>query len=426
MRQDPLRVSQSSAEARGCRNGVVIVRVLLWTWGSRGDVEPIAAFALQLRKLGVEVRVCAPPDFEDLLNRVSAQFVPAGLPVRASLHGAKPLTPADAPQVASKLVAAQFDTAGPAAKGCDAVVATGLMPAGMRSVAEDLGILYVLVALHPRSLPSPHQVPLPRPGRPLPPDETDNRVLWDIDAQKVDALYRAPLNSHRAALGLPPVTNVRDHVFTRRPWLAADPTLAPWPGSAELEVVQTGAWILPDDRPLPEDLREFLNSGAPPVYVGFSSVRAPDDAARVAVEAIRSRGRRVLISRGWADLAPIDDGDDCFVVGEVNHQALFPKVAAVVHHGGAGTTTTAAKAGTAQVIVPQIADQPYWARRVVELGIGAAHQGATPTVESLCVALDVALESKTRAQATAVAAMIRTDGAAVAARLMLRELALAV
>jgi vancomycin aglycone glucosyltransferase len=114
------------------------------------------------------------------------------------------------------------------------------------------------------------------------------------------------------------------------------------------------------------------------------------------------------------------------VVGEVNHQALFPKVAAVVHHGGAGTTTTAAKAGTAQVIVPQIADQPYWARRVVELGIGAAHQGATPTVESLCVALDVALESKTRAQATAVAAMIRTDGAAVAARLMLRELALAV
>jgi vancomycin aglycone glucosyltransferase len=33
------------------------------------------------------------------------------------------------------------------------------------------------------------------------------------------------------------------------------------------------------------------------------------------------------------------DQDDCFVIGEVNQQKLFDRVAAVVHHGGAGTTT---------------------------------------------------------------------------------------
>ena len=43
----------------------------------------------------------------------------------------------------------------------------------------------------------------------------------------------------------------------------------------------------------------------------------------------------------------------CFAVGEVNQQALFGRVAAVVHHGGAGTTTTAARAGVPQVVVPQ-------------------------------------------------------------------------
>ncbi len=90
-----------------------------------------------------------------------------------------------------------------------------------------------------------------------------------------------------------------------------------------------------------------------------------------------------MVSRGWADLARIDDRDDCFVVGEVNHQALFPRMAAVVHHGGAGTTTTAPGAGAPQVVVPQIADQPYWAGRVAALGIGAAHDGPTPTIESL-------------------------------------------
>ena len=142
----------------------------------------------------------------------------------------------------------------------------------------------------------------------------------------------------------------------------------------------------------------------------------------MAIEAIRAQGRRVVVGRGWADLALIDDRDDCFAVGEVNQQALFGRVAAVVHHGGAGTTTTAARAGAPQVVVPQIADQPYWAGRVAELGIGAAHDGPTPTVESLSAALETALAPETRARATAVAGTIRTDGATVAAKLLLDEI----
>jgi vancomycin aglycone glucosyltransferase len=396
------------------------MRVLLSTWGSRGDIEPMLGFAVALRELGADVRMCAPPDFAEQLARIDVPMVAAGKSVRELVHGAKPSTPADAPRVAAELVASQFDTVAVAAEGCDALVATGLMPAGQRSIAQKLGMHYVCVAFMPGVLPSPHQSPLPRPGRPFPPDAT-NRELWDVDAERVQALYGAPLNAHRAAMGLPPVDNVRDHVHTDRPWLAADPILAPWPGSPDLDVVQTGAWILPDERALPADLEAFLDAGPPPVYVGFSSVRAPQDVARVAVEAIRMHGRRVLVSRGWADLALIDDKDDCFPVGEVNHQILFKRVAAVVHHGGAGTTTTVARAGAPHVVVPQIADQPYWAGRVAALGIGAAHDGPVPTVESLSAALKVALAPQTRARAAEVADTIVTDGATVAAKLLLDE-----
>src|SRR5450756_2108023 len=84
-----------------------------------------------------------------------------------------------------------------------------------------------------------------------------------------------------------------------------------------------------------------------------------EDASRVTIEAVRAQGRRVLVGRGWADLALIDDRDDCLAVGEVNQQALFGRVATVMHHGGAGTTTTAARAGAPQVVVPQAGDQPY-------------------------------------------------------------------
>ena len=141
------------------------------------------------------------------------------------------------------------------------------------------------------------------------------------------------------------------------------------------------------------------------------------DVAPAVVKELRARARRVVVARGWAGLALVaEQGDqpDCFVVGDVNHQALFPRVAAVVHHGGAGTTTAAARAGTPQVVVPQMADQPYWGMRVTELGIGAT----APTASSLPEALEIALRPETRSHATHVAGSIRVDGASVAARMV--------
>ncbi|WP_366512959.1 nucleotide disphospho-sugar-binding domain-containing protein, partial [Mesorhizobium sp.] len=119
---------------------------------------------------------------------------------------------------------------------------------------------------------------------------------------------------------------------------------------------------------------------------------------------------------GWAGLDLVDDRDDCFAIGEVNQQALFGRVAAVVHHGGAGTTVAAARAGAPQLIVPQIGDQPYWARRAAELGIGAAHDGPMPTGQSLSAALEVVLAPKVLARARAFAGKVRTNGADAAAK----------
>ncbi|MBE1589598.1 glycosyltransferase [Nonomuraea angiospora] len=399
------------------------MRVVLSTYGSRGDVEPMAALAVRLRELGAEVRVCAPPDeeFAQRLAGVGVELVPVGPSARA-LTTAAP-APSSLPQRAAELIAGQFEAVTAAAEGCDVLVATGMMPAaaGARSVAEKLGIRSVSVTFQQLTLPSPHRRPLAYPGRPFPPEVTDNRVLWDLDAQSIDALFGAALNTNRASIGLPPVDNVRDYVIGDQPWLATDPALDPWQDGPELDVVQTGAWILPDNRPLPAELVAFLEAGEPPVYVGFGSMpmHASQDAARVAIEAVRAQGRRTIIKSGWADLALIDDRDDCFVVGEVNQQALFGRVAAVVHHGGAGTTTTAARAGAPQVVVPQAADQPYWGGRVADLGIGAAHDGPAPTAGSLSAALKTALAPETRVRAADVAGTIRTDGAEVAARLLL-------
>ncbi|WMX45999.1 glycosyltransferase [Streptomyces roseicoloratus] len=402
------------------------MRVVLSSYGSRGDVEPMVALAVALRGLGVDVRVCAPDDaeFAERLAGVGVEFVPVRFSIRALVAQARGAgAPPSMTERVTSVAAAQYEAVTAAGEGADTVVATGLFPAvaGARSAAEKLGLRFAYVSYFPGMLPSPHHPPYPLPGRPLPEGVTDNRTLWDLDLEGQDAVYGPGITAFRQTVGLPPLASVRPYAVTGRPLLAADPVLGPWQEPADLDVVQTGVWTRPDDRPLPSDLEDFLQAGEPPVYVGFGSMsmHGSSDTARVAIESVRAQGHRVLVSRGWADLDLIDDRDDCMTVGEANHQALFPRVAAVVHHGGAGTTTTAARAGVPQVVIPQLVDQPYWASRVAALGIGAAHDGPVPTVESLSAALTTALAPHTVAAAAALAADIRTDGAERTANLLL-------
>lgn len=399
------------------------MRVLLSTYGSRGDVQPLVALGLALQAIGVETQISAPADaeFVDLLEREGVPLAPAFMPVRQWIEEAKQ-SGLRLPQLAAKMVPAQYEAIAKAAEGCDAIVATGLFPsvAAAQSVAEKLGIHFRWAAFCPLMVPSPHHLPMEYPGWPHPPEVTDNLALWEFNAQAKNALFGEAVNTHRAAIGLPTLDNVRDHVFTHRPWLASDPVLGPWRPTDLTDAVQTGAWILPDSRPLPAELEAFLASGEPPVYVGFGSMamHAAEDPARAAIEAVRAQGRRMILGRGWANLGAIDDQEDCFVVGEVNQQALFARVAAVMHHGGAGTTTATTRAAAPQVVVPQVADQPFWARRVTELGIGAAHDGPIPSAGSLLAPLRTALAADTRERAFAVAKTIRSNGAAVAANML--------
>ncbi|MDA1358922.1 glycosyltransferase [Glycomyces luteolus] len=400
------------------------MRVLLSTYGSRGDVEPMAALAVGLRALGAGAVVCAPPDpeFARLLADANVPMVPIGRAVRPLVTGTGPPPTGAVADRTAALIADAFDRIAAAAADCDAIVATGMFPvaAAARTAADALGLRYRHVSLQPTLLPSLHHPPPERPGHPLPAGIADNRTLWTHDAASMQALYGEAVNRLRVGTGLPPLGNVRDHVYTDNPWLATDPVLSPRLPS-DLPVAQTGAWTLTDQHPLAPDLEAFLAAGPPPVYIGFGSIplRPKEDAARVAIGAARRQGRRVVLASGWADLAPIDVHDDCLAVDEVNQQALFRRVAAVVHHGGAGTTATAAIAGAPQVVVPQIVDQPYWARRVAELGIGAHHTGPGITTRSLSAAIETALTPETRHRAAEVAASIRTDGATTAARLLL-------
>jgi vancomycin aglycone glucosyltransferase len=113
----------------------------------------------------------------------------------------------------------------------------------------------------------------------------------------------------------------------------------------------------------------------------FFSMRAAEQSGPLLVESARALGLRSIVSQGWGNLSPTDSGADCISIGDVNHEDLLPRVAAVVHHGGAGTTTAAVRAGRPQVVIPHLYDQYYWSRRVKKLGVGVSG----PTRECLSV-----------------------------------------
>jgi vancomycin aglycone glucosyltransferase len=180
------------------------MRALLSSYGSRGDVEPMVALAVELQALGADVRMCAPPDedFRQLLARAGVPVVPFGRPWRS---WERPPTAEERQQRVTDFIAAQYDTVAEAAAGCDLVVATAMSQFVGSSVAEKLGIAYRCVLFCPD-------------------------VLDGLDGRGFDELFGQPINSHRASVGLPPVDDVGEFMSPAGRWWLPTPSWPPGSG----------------------------------------------------------------------------------------------------------------------------------------------------------------------------------------------------
>jgi UDP:flavonoid glycosyltransferase YjiC (YdhE family) len=174
------------------------------------------------------------------------------------------------------------------------------------------------------------------------------------------------------------------------------PHVIPPPPDWGADTHVTGYWFLdpPSGWTPPPALHEFLAAGPPPVYVGFGSMssRNPQATAKLVLDALGAAGQRAVLLAGWSGLRPADLPDSVLMVDSVPFAWLFPRMAAVVHHGGAGTTAAGLRAGVPSIVVPFFGDQPYWGRRVAELGVGPAPiPRKRLTVEVLAGAIDRAV-----------------------------------
>jgi UDP:flavonoid glycosyltransferase YjiC (YdhE family) len=163
-----------------------------------------------------------------------------------------------------------------------------------------------------------------------------------------------------------------------------------------------------------DDLKHFLDSGPPPVYIGFGSIVLddPNGMTRLIFEAVKKSGQRALVSKGWGGVGADELGipEGVFMLGNVPHDWLFKHVSCVVHHGGAGTTAAGIALGRPTVIVPFFGDQPFWGAMIARAGAGPdpiPHK--TLTADNLAEAITMAIKPSTLERAKELGAKIASE-----------------
>ncbi|RSM04581.1 hypothetical protein CEP52_006741 [Fusarium oligoseptatum] len=150
------------------------------------------------------------------------------------------------------------------------------------------------------------------------------------------------------------------------------PHLLPKPADWGDEI-DTAGFVFADLEPYipPAELTKWLESGDEPIYVGFGSMSFPntEQVLQAVFDGIAKSGRRIIFAKGWCGIdSELFERDDIFIIDEIPHHWLFPRVVAVVIHMGAGTFSQALKLGKPIIMIPIAGDQPFWSHRVFQAG----------------------------------------------------------
>jgi rhamnosyltransferase subunit B len=375
------------------------VRIVLSNIGTFGDINPLIALALELKRRG-HIAVMALP------NVYRPKIEPLGL----AFHAVRPdIDPTD-----SALIAMVYDVKHGTETGLrkflfpvlrqtyDDLLAAATQPVRADLlllgelnyagpiVAEVTGIPWASYVLAPLSFFSafdpPVLPPYPRLARA---DKVTGfgRVIKRL-ARFTTRKWPEPIYELRRELGLPrglnPIFNAKHSpnlvlaLFSR----VLGVEQKDWPPNTLI----TGFCFYDSDAgnaSLPPNLKEFISEGEPPVVftLGSAAVLAAGDFYEVSARAAIKLGIRtvLLIGTDPRNRPRLSLPSSICVAEYAPYSALFSRSSLVVHQGGVGTTAQCLRAGKPMLIMPYSHDQPDNARRMRRLKVSRTIQKASYT-----------------------------------------------
>lgn len=153
---------------------------------------------------------------------------------------------------------------------------------------------------------------------------------------------------------------------------------------------------------LPAHLEEFVTAGAPPVVftLGSAAVLAAGDFYEVSAKAALSMGIRAVLLIGTDPRNRLQQAlpESICVAEYAPYSALFSRASMVVHQGGVGTTAQCLRAGRPMLIMPYSHDQPDNARRMHRLKVSRTIQKSSYTPGRVARGLGSILDDPTYAE----------------------------
>ena len=398
--------------------------------GTRGDVEPCTAVALELIRRGHHVSMAVPPNLVPFVQACgikpalsygvdSQQQLEASI-FRKSWGVRNPRREwRELEDYLSQGWAEMSTTLVNLAKDADLILTGTTYQEVAANVAEYLGT--PLAALHYFPFRA-NSVMFPRvPGWLA-------HKIWPVAESVYWRLMKRAEIAQRYELGLPPTRRraIRRIVELSSVEIQAydplffDGLAQEWAGRRPL----IGSLTLQLDTDNDAQTESWIREGAPPIYFGFGSmpIECPTGAVAMITKVCAELGERALICSGVWDI-PDTSTPQVRIVRNVNHAAVFPKCRAVVHHGGAGTTAAGLRAGMPTFILWISAEQPLWAKQVTKLAVGTSERFSIATPDSIRAGLQTVLAPRCRRRAATIAEAMTTPQDSVSAAADLLEAA---
>lgn len=401
-------------------------RIAIVASGTRGDVQPYVALGKGLQEAGFSVRVLTGNSFEWLVREAGLDYGSTGESVEAMLETEawrKRVESGNFLRILSGMREEMKRASADLARrlpdllaGSDLIITGTAGLIGVLPIAEMMQIPYIQANVFPftptSAFPSPLVPALPLGG-------ALNRLSFHVTRQMFWQSSKTGDQAVRLSLNLPkgPMFGpFRRLTEQRTPVMYGYsrhilPHPHDWPDTHAI----TGYWFLetPVSWSPPADLVRFLDAGDPPVYIGFGSMgsRNPQAMAEIALEALALTGQRGVLASGWGGLTADSLPGSVHMIASMPHAWLFERMATVVHHGGAGTTAAGFRAGVPSIIIPFMADQPFWGKRAADLGVGPAPiPRKTLTARRLADAISVSVNDRAmRQRAQTLGEQIRAE-----------------
>jgi len=413
------------------------MRIVFSTYGTFGDVNPLIALSLELKRRGHRPVLAVPEMFRSKIEPLGIGFAPVRpeqdpndtrliAMIYDIKHGTetglrKFLFPSLRESYADLLAAVEADG------GADLLVA-GELAYAAPIVAEKTGIPWASYVLAPFSFFSGYDPPV------LPPYPALAKLQGAIPplghvvarfARFVTRKWPQPVYDLRRELGLPrgkdPIFDAKHSeqlVLALYSRVMGEPQ-PDWPPGVKI----TGFAFYDgsgSEGVLPPELAAFLDAGPPPLVftLGSAAVMHAGDFYEQSAEAAEILGQRAVLLIGADDrnLPKRKLPESVCVARYAPYSKIFPRASVIIHQAGIGTTAQALRAGRPMLVMPYSHDQPDNARRVRRLGVaevlGRMKYKAGPAARLIDRLLS---EPAYTQQASMVAERVAAENGAVAA-----------